>query len=81
MRTVFGVLSLLLVVLAIGLLVKKQLTSVASIPGVAASAAAPGTASSASGTPTQQSQQLQQHYKQAIEGAMQQARPYGDEVK
>lgn len=81
MRTVFGALSLLLVVLVIGLLVKKQLTSVASMPGVPANAAAPGAASAASGTPAQQSQQLQQHYKQAIEGAMQQARPSGDEVK
>jgi hypothetical protein len=70
MRAVFGVLSLLLVVAIVGILAKKQLTG----------AAAPAVANPAgvvvpSGTPQQQVQQ----YKQAVEGAIQQARPMPDD--
>ncbi|MEO7641024.1 MAG: hypothetical protein ABI919_05775 [Ramlibacter sp.] len=74
MRIVFGVLSLLFVVAVIGFLAKKQLGAVtappAALPGAtgAASAAAPA-------TPKQQVQQ----YQQALEGALQQARPMPDE--
>ncbi len=72
MRVVFGALSLLVVVLIVGLLAKKQL---ASVP-------APARANEAgvvvpSGTPQQQVQQ----YKQAVQGAMQQARPMPDDDK
>ena len=68
MRAVFGVLSLLVVVLIIGVLVKKQL-GVGGAP-----AAAPVTSSGVTaptGTPQQQVNQV----KQAVEGAVQQARP------
>jgi len=70
MRAVFGVLSLLVVVAIVGILAKKQLTG-------AATPAAPNAAGVVvpAGTPQQQVQQ----YKQAVEGAMQQARPMPDD--
>jgi len=74
MRMVFGVLSLLFVVAVIGLLAKKQLGAVAAPPG-AAQGAASSAAAAAPVTPKQQVQQFQQ----AVEGAMQQARPMPDE--
>jgi len=74
MRMVFGVLSLLFVVAVIGLLAKKQLGAVTAPPG-AAQGAASSAAAAAPVTPKQQVQQFQQ----AVEGAMQQARPMPDE--
>lgn len=75
MRAVFSVLSLLVVVLIIGVLVKKQLG-----PG-GAPTAAPITSSGVTaptGTPQQQVDQV----KKAAEAAMQQARPMpADEEK
>ena len=74
MRMVFGVLSLLIVVAVIGVLAKKQLGAAAPL----ASAASPGSAETMArptGTPAQQAQQ----FKQAVEGAMQQARPMPEE--
>ena len=75
MRIVIGVLSLLVVVAIIGVLAKKQLGAIA--PGAVPAAAAPGTVISPAGTPQQQVQQVQQ----AVQGAMQQARPMPDEPK
>jgi Na+-transporting methylmalonyl-CoA/oxaloacetate decarboxylase gamma subunit len=63
MRVVFGVLSLLVAVAIVGILAKKQLTSVSAPP--AASGIAPAA------TPQQQVQQFQQ----AVQGTLQQARP------
>jgi len=77
MRIVFGVLSLLVVAAIIGILSKKQLAAVSTlpaVPGLPASAPAP------SGNVSQQSQQIQQQYKQAIDGAMQ-PRPVQDDTK
>jgi Na+-transporting methylmalonyl-CoA/oxaloacetate decarboxylase gamma subunit len=72
MRAIFGVLSLLIVVAIVGMLVKKQLAPVA----VPASAGAPSEAMAPPvGTPKQQVQQ----YQQAIQGAVQQARPMPEE--
>lgn len=68
MRIVFGVLSLLLVVAVIGILAKKQL-------GATAPVAAPAGMAAPAGTPSQQVQQ----FRQAAEGAMQQARPLPDD--
>jgi hypothetical protein len=71
MRIIFGVLSLLLVVLAIGALSKKQLgalTSTGAVPAASAAGAEPVT------TPQQQSQQLQNQVRKSVEDAMQ-ARP------
>ena len=72
MRAVFSILSLLIVVAIVGVLAKKQLTG----------APAPARANEAgvvvpTGTPQQQVQQ----YKQAVQGAMQQARPMPDDDK
>lgn len=70
MRAIFGVLSLLVVVAIVGILAKKQLTGAAApAPSNAAGVVVPA------GTPQQQVQQ----YKQAVEGAMQQARPMPDD--
>ena len=84
MRAIFGVLSLLLVLALVGLLVKKQLASTQqAIPAL--TLPAPTTAG-AEAAPTQpvgtvpaQSQQIQQQYKQAMDAAVQQARPMPDE--
>jgi hypothetical protein len=73
MRAIFGVLGLLVVVAIVGILVKKQLGGLA--PGAAPpSVAAPGSVAPPTGTPQQQVQQVQQ----AVQGAMQQARPVDD---
>ena len=74
MRMVFGVLSLLFVVAVIGFLAKKQLGAVVA-PPAAIQGAATGASAAAPATPQQQVQQFQQ----AVEGAMQQARPMPDE--
>jgi len=74
MRMVFGVLSLLFVVAVIGFLAKKQLGAVTA-PPAAMQGAATGASAAAPVTPKQQVQQFQQ----AVEGAMQQARPMPDE--
>jgi hypothetical protein len=73
MRAVFGVLGLLVVVAIVGVLAKKQLGAVAP-KAAPPTVAAPGSASPPTGTPQQQVQQVQQ----AVQGAMQQARPVDD---
>lgn len=74
MRGIFSIVGLLVVVAIIGLLVKKQLGTQAAVP------AAPGMpAVSADAPPQVRSQQTQQQVKQAVEGALQQARPMPDE--
>ena len=72
MRIVLSALSLLVVVAIVGLLARKQLTGA---PTAARSTEAGVVVPS--GTPQQQVQQ----YKQAVQGAMQQARPMPDEEK
>ena len=78
MRGVFGMVGLVVALAIVGVLAKKQLASTRSavpslqVPG-AASVPAP------TGTVREQSQQVQQQYKQALEAAMQQARPLPDE--
>lgn len=82
MRTILGVLSLLVVVAVVGLLAKKQLsvnTSIRLPPATAASASTPTGNLSAGATVPQQSQQLQQQIKQSVEATMQQARPEPDD--
>jgi hypothetical protein len=78
MRAVFGVLSVLIVVLIIGLLVKKQL-SPAPVKVAPAEAGVTLQAPAAGTTPQQHSQQVQQQVRQQLEGALQQARPMLDE--
>jgi hypothetical protein len=72
MRAVFSVLGLLLVVLAVGLLAKKQLTTVAApaTPAVVSN----GNPAPPTGTPQQQIQQFQR----AVQESMQAPRPEPD---
>jgi Na+-transporting methylmalonyl-CoA/oxaloacetate decarboxylase gamma subunit len=72
MRVVFSALSLLVVVVIVGLLARKQLAA-----GPAPARATEAGVVAPSGTPQQQVQQ----YKQAVQGAMQQARPMPDDSK
>ena len=75
MRAVFGILGLVVVLVVIGMLAKKQLTSVAAPPAVVA----PGATSAPPGTltPKQQMDQL----KQGLESTLQQPREIPDEKK
>jgi len=75
MRIVFSVLSLLVVVAIVGVLAKKQLDAAALSTASNTSSAA--TVGLSAGTPKQQVEQ----YKQAVESAMQQARPMPDDSK
>ncbi len=80
MRAVFGVLSLLIVLLIVGSLVKKQMAATtAPIPALQIPSAAAG-ASSAPATQREQVQQLQQQIKQTLDAQMQ-ARPLPDDIK
>ncbi|MEO6018371.1 MAG: hypothetical protein ABIP46_14035 [Polaromonas sp.] len=74
MRSVFSIVSLLVVLAVVGLLAKKQLGSSVAVPSAAGSPA-----SAAALTPQAQSQQIQQQVRRAVEGTMQQARPMPDE--
>jgi hypothetical protein len=79
MRAVFGIISLLLVLLIVGSLVKKQMAATTApipalqVPGNAAPASAPG-------TQREQAQQIQQQIKQQVE-ALQAPRPLPEDVK
>jgi hypothetical protein len=73
MRAIFGVLGLLMVVVIVGMLAKKQL-------GAGVAPAAPATeqgVAKPAGAPKQQVEQFQK----AVEGAMQAPRPMPDEPK
>ena len=70
MRVIWGVLSLLVVVAAVGFLAKKQVKSVSEIQVPAINAI---------GNVQQQSQAIQQQFKAAAEAAVQQARPVPDD--
>lgn len=86
MRAIFGVMSLLIVLLVVGMLAKKQLVAVPVTQSHLQSPAPaeqpanlPGT--SAGVTQQVRSQQIQQQIKQSVEAAMQQARPIPDDEK
>ena len=64
MRSIFGVLSLLLVLGIVGVVVKKQLDAPQANAGQAAPVASP--------------QQTQQQFKQALDAALQSAQPPKD---
>ena len=71
---VMGLLGLVLALVIVGLLVKKQMAATrAPLPSLAPAASAPATVRA-------QSQQVQEQYKQAVEGLMQ-ARPMPDDAK
>lgn len=71
-----SLLAIVIVALVIGLLVKKQ-TVVSRNPAAAIGAPA----SAPQGNIREQSQQIQQQYKQAVEGALNQPRPEPDDAK
>ncbi|MDO9200281.1 hypothetical protein [Rhodoferax sp.] len=75
MKTIFGVLSLLIVVAVVGTMVKKQLTGVTPISITQQEAGQAAAASAPQGNAQQQSQQIQQQVRQSLDAAMQQARP------
>ena len=78
MRGVFGMVGLVVALAIVGVLAKKQLASTqAVVPSLQVPGAAPVPAPT--GTVREQSQQVQQQYKQALEAAMQQARPLPDD--
>jgi hypothetical protein len=77
MRAVFGIVSLLVVLAIVGVLAKKQLRSVSGLPALPA-----GYASAPAGaTVKQQSQLIQEQYKESLEKALQQTRPMPDDKK
>ena len=80
MRAIFGLLSLLLVLVMVGTLAKKQLSSLSSAPVAAQNAVAADPAvalpkTTPGATPQQQSAQIQQQIKQSLEKSLQQAHP------
>ena len=82
MRSILGILSLLVTLAIVGILIKKQLAATSQpmpalvVPSTSATGDAPV---QPGGTVKQQSQQIQQQYKQAIDNAMQQTRPEPDD--
>ena len=64
MRSIAGIVSLLVVLAIVGVLAKKQLNTATPVPGTT-----PGA------SPQQQSQQIQQQVQQSVDAVMQQARP------
>ena len=78
MRGVFGMVGLVVALAIVGVLAKKQLVSTQA---VVPSLQVPGAALvlALTGSVREQSQQVQQQYKQALEAAMQQARPLPDD--
>lgn len=73
---VIGLIGLVLALAIVGLLVKKQMSSIAA-PALS-SAPAPG-GSAPAGDARAQSQQIQQQFKQSLDAAMQQRRPVPDD--
>jgi len=79
MKGVFGLVGLLLALAIVGVVVKRQLDSTSQRVPALAPAAPGGAASAPATTVREQSQQVQQQYKQAVDGLMQQPRPMQDE--
>lgn len=82
MRGWFGLVSLVLALSLVGVLVRKQLVSTsAPVPVLQAPAAVDAVTPTPQpeGNAARQSQQIQQQYRQALEGALQPARPLPDE--
>ena len=74
MRMGFGLIGLVLALAIVGILVKKQLAATHTVvPALQIPGAAP--ASAPTGNVREQSQQIQQQYKAALESALQQPRP------
>jgi type IV secretory pathway TrbF-like protein len=74
MRAV-GLIGLVLALAIVGLLVKKQMSSIAA----PALSSAPASGSAPTGDARAQSQQIQQQFKQSLDAAMQQRPPVPDD--
>jgi len=84
MRAVFGLVSLLVVLAIVGLLAKKQLSAVKSAPSLPTGVAempAGFTSAPAGATVQQQSQHMQQQFKDNLEKSLQQPRPMPEDKK
>ena len=83
MKAGFGLIGLVVALAIVGLLVKKQLTATHQVVPALQLPSAEGQSGTLSVDPNatvqQQSQQIQQQYKQAIEAAVQQAHPMPDD--
>ena len=84
MRAFFGLLGLLIALAIAALVIKKQLDSTRhAIPVLEVPASAAVSSDKPDGKPgvagQLQTQQILQHYQQAVEGALQQARPLPDD--
>lgn len=87
MRAALGIISLLLALAIVGLLAKKQLSSTRSAvpvlqmqPAADSMPGSPEVGTAPPDTVRAQSQQVQEQYKQAVEGLMQ-ARPMPEDEK
>ncbi|TAG37080.1 MAG: hypothetical protein EAZ34_00440 [Polaromonas sp.] len=79
MRAIFGVLSVLLVLAVVALLVKKQLSPSQHARPASVSVGTESAPSPAGPPQVPPPQHIQQQYKQALDAAMQQARPVPDD--
>jgi hypothetical protein len=83
MKGVFGLVGLLVALAIAGVVVKKQLAATRqAVPALAPAVALPdaaGTPAAPAATVREQSQQVQQQFRQAVESGMQQARPMPDD--
>lgn len=82
MRVVFSMLGLLIALLVVGLLAKKQFSTVSLAPPKNAAAVSAGVtlpATTPGASPQMQSQQIQHQIKQSVEAAMQQPRVIPEE--
>ena len=81
MRSIAGVLSLVIVLLLVGVLAKKQITglspSVATLPTLPTGLPPP----SPGDTRQQQAQEVQKQFKEALDSALRQPRPMPDDEK
>jgi len=76
-RAALGIVSLLLVLAVVGMLGKNQLAALRSpvpVPPAATPASAPGSVRA-------QGEQVQEQYRQALDSALQQARPMPEDAK
>ena len=74
MRFFFGLIGLVVVLAIVGTLVKQQLASQKALAPALPALQVPGTPAPTGNVP-EQSQQIQQQYKQALDAALQQPRP------
>ena len=74
MRFFFGLIGLVVVLAIVGTLVKQQLASQKALAPALPALQVPGTPAP-TGNVREQSQQIQQQYKQALDAALQQPRP------